>query len=545
MIKNNFQNSIRNKIYLGSLIIFLLIIIEGGITIILSHRTQKFLDPMLIERATLTLELKSKTQELSYLIGEYANTGEMYQLNEIRSIQDSLDQLFSKIFNSLKGNYQSDKKIKSIRKKLTKYIDNALKLADDHLNSQPLDNNLAITIEGSYKSFREEIENEIIEEHNVLLNIFKNAEKNSSQNIKIIIFGTLLVIASSFLLISILIRKIILPIAQLDSATKSFGQGNLDVTVNLTSNDEFQALGESFNFMVKNLKEKTTHLENAKIELSQLLDERMAMENKIREANKELKQTNQELKKSNQLKSEFLANMSHELRTPLNAIINFTDQIIEDWEELKTDEEWNRDAHDMSKRTLRSGKHLLSLINDLLDIAKIEAGQTTLQIEEFDLSRLMDDTMAEISPLATKKGIALENQFTGNLPPFNLDQRMIKQVFLNLLSNAIKFTDRGKVSVQVRQNDAKNYLIDITDTGIGLPEEKIQQIFDRFRQLDNSDSRKYQGTGLGLNLVREILRIHGGKISVKSIFGKGSTFTVTLPLFATLPEDIKVAKYEE
>ncbi len=189
----------------------------------------------------------------------------------------------------------------------------------------------------------------------------------------------------------------------MEKATRLLGEGNLDIEVKIISNDEFQNLGDSFNYMVKNLKEKTHSLEKAKDTLSRLLSDRERIAEELHDTNDELKKTNEQLKKANRMQSEFVTNMSHELRTPLNAIINFTDQIIEDWQDLRTDEEWNKEAREMMERVMRSSMHLLSLINDLLDLAKIESGQATLQISSCNLEQLLNDTLAEVSPHPGKR----------------------------------------------------------------------------------------------------------------------------------------------
>ncbi|MBI5178237.1 MAG: HAMP domain-containing histidine kinase [Nitrospinae bacterium] len=314
------------------------------------------------------------------------------------------------------------------------------------------------------------------------------------------------------------IQSIIKPINRLVDATKELGAGNLAIRTAIDSNDEIGDLAHSFNAMADRLEE---------------------MRKEIIKNNEELKEANDLLQKADKAKSEFLASMSHELRTPLNAMINFTDQVIEDWEELKANDEWHAEAKGMLVRVLGSSRHLLDLINDLLDLAKIESGKMGLDIEEVDLADIVEDCVISLDSLAKKKNIPLITRLDETEYPARCDRRKVKQIVLNLLSNAIKFTDAGHVKTTLRKDATvytDGYLIEVEDTGIGIPEEYHQRVFDRFQQVDSSDSRKHAGTGLGLNLVKELAEMHGGTVTLKSVPEKGSTFTVRLPFKAKEPK---------
>ncbi|MBP2031102.1 PAS domain S-box-containing protein [Methanohalophilus levihalophilus] len=224
-------------------------------------------------------------------------------------------------------------------------------------------------------------------------------------------------------------------------------------------------------------------------------------------------------------KSEFLANMSHELRTPLNSIIGFSDLMLDGTFGKLTNKQ-SRYTGNISS----SGKHLLSIINDILDLSKIEAGKMELHAGIFVLDNVLDELKNTIEPIAMKKGIEVSFTYPENDVSIYGDRLKIKQILYNLLSNAVKFTPNdGKVGVEVHQS-SKNTIITVFDTGIGISKEDAKELFQPFKQLDSASSRKYQGTGLGLALVKKFVEMHGGKIWVESEPEKGSRFTFTIPI---------------
>jgi signal transduction histidine kinase len=229
------------------------------------------------------------------------------------------------------------------------------------------------------------------------------------------------------------------------------------------------------------------------------------------------------------MKSEFLANMSHELRTPLNGIIGFAEVLVDE-----------RPGHLNAKQKeyladiLNSGRHLLQLINDVLDLSKVEVGKMELFPVSFALPEAVAEVCSIMSHTAQKKGIEIESTFSPSLGTVTLDLQKFKQVLYNLLSNAVKFTDDGgRVAIAVDALDAGDCLrVKVSDTGIGIRSEDFGKLFVEFQQLDSSLARRHQGTGLGLVLTKRIVELQGGTIVVKSAPGKGSTFTVVLPLGA-------------
>jgi predicted ATPase/signal transduction histidine kinase/CheY-like chemotaxis protein/tRNA A-37 threonylcarbamoyl transferase component Bud32 len=238
---------------------------------------------------------------------------------------------------------------------------------------------------------------------------------------------------------------------------------------------------------------------------------------------------------ANELKSQFLANMSHELRTPLNSIINFT--LI-----LSTGRRGplNEGQLDFLNRVLQSGEHLLGLINDILDLSKIEAGRMELYKETIDLAEVVPNVLETAAGLTKGRSIILREEIAPDLPPIEGDRTRIRQILLNLLSNAAKFTEQGSITVRVTQEDHE-LVVQVVDTGIGIAAEHLGEIFEEFRQVEGASNRRYEGTGLGLTIVRRLVELHNGRIWVESTPGVGSTFSFSLPIAVVLPTEPMLA----
>ncbi len=232
----------------------------------------------------------------------------------------------------------------------------------------------------------------------------------------------------------------------------------------------------------------------------------------------------EQLREVDRLKSEFMANMSHELRTPLNAIIGFSAMLLDDLGDMLSEEQ-----QDDLEAINESGYHLLNLINDVLDLAKIEAGRMELSKETLDLREVVNNAMTTAQALIGQKPVTIVIQLPPNLPPLVADHTRLQQVILNLVSNAIKFTEKGTITLQATVQDGE-IVISVSDTGIGIAAEDLPIIFEEFRQVDGSSHRRYGGTGLGLPITKKLVEMHGGRIWVESQVGVGSTFYVALPL---------------
>jgi predicted ATPase/signal transduction histidine kinase/GAF domain-containing protein len=256
---------------------------------------------------------------------------------------------------------------------------------------------------------------------------------------------------------------------------------------------------------------------------------RQSDEEKIKNTNYHLELTNQELLHATRLKDEFLATMSHELRTPLNAIIGMSEGLQEEVFGPLNEEQLKWVA-----MTETSGRHLLSLINDILDVSKIAAGKLELDIEPVDLISLCNSSLDFIKPQAASKKIKIQSAILADLAIINVDERRIRQVLINLLSNAIKFTPIDghvdlRISLKSQENDEKYLCFEVIDTGIGIAPEDQAKLFQPFIQIDSKFNRQYTGTGLGLAIVKQVIELHGGTVGLQSQVGKGSCFTVNLP----------------
>jgi GAF domain-containing protein/anti-sigma regulatory factor (Ser/Thr protein kinase) len=239
---------------------------------------------------------------------------------------------------------------------------------------------------------------------------------------------------------------------------------------------------------------------------------------------REIEQKSRELAVASQHKSQFLANMSHELRTPLNAILGYTELILDEIYGATPPK-----VREALQRLETNGRHLLGLINDVLDLSKIEAGQLSLTLADYAIGELVHGVFAAVEPLAADKRLALRLDVPADLPPCKGDQRRLSQVLLNLVGNAIKFTDDGEILISAKAANG-SFTISVRDTGPGIPPEAQSRIFEEFQQADNSVAHKKGGTGLGLAISKRIIEMHGGELRVQSAVGQGSTFSFTLPV---------------
>ena len=345
-------------------------------------------------------------------------------------------------------------------------------------------------------------------------------------------FLTALVIVAGIGVAVFLVRVIAGPVKQLAIAAKRIAEGDLGSQVGITSKDEIGELADSFNRMAASVQQREGQLRTHAEELDRLNRQLVLQQEQLREINVQLQAASRH-------KSQFLANMSHELRTPLNAIIGFS--------EILSDESVKGVGPDERKEfignILTSGRHLLGVINEILDLSKIEAGKIILSPEWFSVRDVLAEILQTLQPLATKKGITIEIILDPQLSRFNADMVKFKQILYNLLSNAIKFTPEGG-RVYVRASVKERWAeFSVRDTGIGIRAEDQDRIFEEFQHVEMGAARQHEGTGLGLTLAKKYVEIHGGRIWVESEVGKGSTFTFILPLEAgDQPDPVEVGE---
>ena len=244
----------------------------------------------------------------------------------------------------------------------------------------------------------------------------------------------------------------------------------------------------------------------------------------VRMVEQVLREARDQAQEASHAKSQFLANMSHELRTPMNAIIGFTRLVMRRSKEVLPQKQYEN-----LEKILISSDHLLSLINDVLDLSKIEAGHIDIRPKAFALEPLVDFCVRTVEPMVKADTTALNRHVEAELPEIYADEERLKQILLNLLSNAAKFTDTGEIGVTVSRQDDQ-ITIAVSDSGIGIPEDAQTQVFEEFHQVDGSATRQFGGTGFGLAISRRLARLMGGDIALESEFGKGSIFTLTLPI---------------
>ena len=319
---------------------------------------------------------------------------------------------------------------------------------------------------------------------------------------------------------------IVKPLEHLRNVSEEIGRGNVDARADIHTADEFEELGLAFNRMLRGLIESQEELRKTNGALDEKVDE--------------LARANLHLYEMNRLKGDFLATMSHELRTPLNSIIGFSD-VLGSIESL--DPKQKRYVENIRN----SGRMLLEMINDILDLAKIEAGKMEVRPTTFKVEAVVSAQCDMVRPLAERKRIDLSHDVGPGLDAVEQDQAKVQQILANLLSNAVKFTpEGGRVDVVARLDAAEGepataFVLEVIDTGVGIAEEERQTIFEKFRQGhvfqgDDAMTREFSGTGLGLSIVRELCRLLGGDVSVESQLGRGSRFTVQLPLRLEPPE---------
>lgn len=328
----------------------------------------------------------------------------------------------------------------------------------------------------------------------------------------------------AILVFYLITQKLVLsPVRELTLVAEGVSEGRHDIRSEIATGDEFEELARAFNAMLAHLQVSENELRT----INKSLDTRLG----------DLAERNVALFESNKLKSQFLANVSHELRTPLTSIIGFAELLRE-----ASIEQGGR-ALRYSENIMSSGRMLLGMINDLLDLAKIEAGKLELHLSTFDLKELATNLLDFMQPLADKKGLRLLMHLPPDLPPILSDSGRLQQILYNLLSNALKFTTKGDdVVLSMNRVEDDRIHIAVRDTGVGIPPDQLYEVFEKFRQLDGSMTREHGGSGLGLAISKELVAILGGTIQVTSEVNKGSIFSITLPI--RTPDQLQQSEVE-
>ncbi len=316
-------------------------------------------------------------------------------------------------------------------------------------------------------------------------------------------------------------RIILSPVRLLHGYASKVSQGDLNIRSDINTGDEFQNLSDMFNTMLENLKNNQDQLTS----INKSLDLKLG----------ELAESNVALYEANKIKGEFLANVSHELRTPLNSIIGFAEVLGEALADMNNPKDEKRRRY--ATNIITSSRRLLDLINDLLDLAKIEAGRMELRVGPVSVADTLEGLLNLIKPLAEKSGITIRQKNQPNLPTVHTDAGKLQQILFNFIANAVKFTPpKGTVTVQSQlvpandNNKPTHIRISVHDTGPGIPDEDQQRIFDKFVQLDPGVTKEHGGTGLGLTISQELADLLQGDITLDSIPGQGATFHLTIPL---------------
>ncbi|NVM21734.1 MAG: response regulator [Desulfobacterales bacterium] len=337
----------------------------------------------------------------------------------------------------------------------------------------------------------------------------------------------------TILLISLIVNKFIRrPVQNLAEKAKRFAEGDMSVSIDIKTDDEIGVFGKTFNYMVERVSSSSRKLQEEIETKTALLDERTRLISLLEKANRELRELDK-------LKSTFLANMSHELRTPMNAIIGYTDLLVDG-----VDGPINEEQGKSLRRIASNSRYLLQLINDILDISKIESGKIKLQPKDLDLKWLIESVIPTFEPMITEKGLTLADRVDEALPLIYGDEDTIKQILINLLSNAVKFTHKGGITITARPSErgiepGEEPIfaeVCVEDTGIGIREEALGTVFDKFVQVDLTTLRQYEGTGLGLSIARGLVALHKGMMWATSKHGQGSKFYFTVPLHKEILE---------
>ena len=321
--------------------------------------------------------------------------------------------------------------------------------------------------------------------------------------------ATLLMVAFTMALLASLFmrQRVLRPLETLQRGVERIGKGDLNHQLDMKTGDEIEILADEFNEMATHLREAYTGLER-----------------KVAERTQALTLANAKLEEASQHKSQFLANVNHELRTPLSAIIGYARLL-----RRETERQISQVQRENLQDLLNNAERLLNLIDSLLEFSKIEAGKVEVRLERVSVDEIIQGAISTIEPALNDGQVRLIREITPDIPALSTDRERLRQIILNLLENAVKFTERGEIKISASQQNGC-FRLTVSDTGIGIQKEHLNKIFEEFHRVDSSSIKKYRGTGLGLAIVKKFVNLLGGEIAVESEVGRGSVFTVTLPM---------------
>ncbi len=500
--------NIKTRLYMSAGISIILVVILLSLVLVTSGRIAKG-----SKKHELLDNVRVGVAELDILMYDYLlhreERMEQQWHSKYNSLAEILDEAAKEELTSISTDYAS---LDDLFTKITERSQKTQKLIQEGDSQEKIDASIALE--------ERLVAHLLITSHSIFTGASIIAEEAQAevmafQRLSTILTLILMIILAIVVTTSSLIvaRSISKPLYELAEGAEVIGKGNLKHKIDIKSKDEIGELSTAFNKMTESLKVVTT----SRDELNQEITER-------KRAEEELRQANIKLQEADRLKSIFLASMSHELRTPLNSIIGFTSIILQGIVGEVTEEQ--RMQLTIVKK---NANHLLELINDLLDISKIEAGRVEISLEEFKLNDVISEVIETVSPVVSEKGLELLEEVPAGIT-LNSDRRRVKQVLLNLVSNAVKFTEQGSVKIAARVLEGEKLELSVIDSGIGIKEEDFVKLFAPFQQIEDSLAKRYEGTGLGLYLAKKLIGHLGGEIRARSEYGRGSEFTFVLAL---------------